>query len=241
MPSTEHYDPHGQSLLDYLHGDTAAVITIHSAGGQRADVPVAIFFRAPAAFPLEAEGLALCRGRTLDIGAGSGVHALALQARGLEVVALDFLPACVAVMRARGVRDAQQADIHIYAAAPFDTLLSLMNGLSLVRDLAGLQPFLSNLRRLVKPGGQFLVDSTDLRKTGRPQSAAMVAAATRAGRYFGEADLQLEYRGRRGAPFTQLYVDAATLAEHAHAAGWSCEIVVQEETGRYLARLEPQG
>src|SRR5437762_1824951 len=83
-----------------------------------------------------------CRGRTLDIGAGSGVHALALQARGLEVVAIDFLPACVEVMRARGVRDAQQADIQTYAAAPFDTLLSLMNGLSLVRALAGLQPFL---------------------------------------------------------------------------------------------------
>jgi SAM-dependent methyltransferase len=241
VTTTEHYDPHGQSLLDYLHGDTAAVITIHSAGGQRADVPVQIFFRAPDAFPLEARALELCRGRTLDIGAGAGIHALALQARGLEVVAIDFLPACVEVMRARGVGDAQQADIHTYEAAPFDTLISLMNGLAMVRGLAGLRPFLSSLRRLVKPGGQFLVDSTDLRKTGRPQSAAMVEAATRAGRYFGEADLQLEYQGRRGAPFTQLYVDAGTLSEHARLAGWSCEIVVQEETGRYLARLEPQG
>jgi 2-polyprenyl-3-methyl-5-hydroxy-6-metoxy-1,4-benzoquinol methylase len=239
VPSTEHYDPHGQSLLDYLHGDTAAVITIHSAGGQRADVPVQIFFRAPDAFPIEAKALELCRGRTLEIGAGSGVHALALEARGLEVVAIDFLPACVEVMRARGVRNAQQADIHIYEAAPFDTLLSLMNGLAMVRDLAGLQPFLTRLRRLVKPDGQFLIDSTDLRKTGRPQSAAMVAAATRAGRYFGEADLQLEYKGHRGAPFTQLYVDADTLMEHAHAAGWDCEIIVQEELGRYLARLLP--
>jgi SAM-dependent methyltransferase len=239
VTSTEHYDPHGQSLLDYQHGDTAAVITIHSAGGQRADMPVSIFFRAADAFPLEAKAIELCRGRTLEIGAGAGMHALALEARGLEVVAIDFLPACVEVMRARGVRNAQQADIHTYEAAPFDTLLALMNGLALVRNLAGLQPFLKRLRQLVKPGGQFLVDSTDLRKTGRPQSAAMVEAATRAGRYFGEADLQLEYKGRRGAPFTQLYVDAVTLMEHARVAGWDCEIIVQEEMGRYLARLEP--
>lgn len=236
--TTEHYDPHGESLLDYLDGDMSAVITIHSAGGQRTDVPVSIFFRAPDMFPLEARALELCRGRVLDFGAGAGVHTLALQTRGLEVVALDLLPTCVAVMRRRGVRDARCASIHTFTSEPFDTLLSLMNGLSLVRDLSGLQPFLVNLKRLLKPGGQFLVDSTDLRLTGRPQSAAMVAAAERAGRYFGEADLQLEYKGRRSAPFTQLYVDAATLTTHARAAGWTCEIIEQEATGRYLAKLE---
>jgi SAM-dependent methyltransferase len=236
--TTEHYEPHGQSLLDYLNGDTGAVITIHSAGGHTTDVPVSIFFRAPDMFPLEARALELCRGRVLDFGAGAGIHTLALEARGLEVVALDFLPACVAVMRARGVRDARCASIDTFMAEPFDTLLSLMNGLSLVRSLRGLQPFLVNLRRLLKPGGQLLVDSTDLRLTGRPQSAAMVAAAERTGRYFGEADLQLEYKGRRGAPFTQLHVDAATLTTHARAAGWVCEILEQEATGRYLARLE---
>ncbi|MFL6209629.1 MAG: class I SAM-dependent methyltransferase [Pyrinomonadaceae bacterium] len=238
MTDTEHYNPHGQSLLDYQHGDTDAFTTVHSAGGLTTDVPVGLFFRAPDMFPLEQKALELCRGRVLDIGAGAGSHALALQARGLEVVALDFLPECVAVMRERGVREAVQADIHTFAAAPFDTLLSLMNGLALVRDLNGLQPFLASLRRLLKPSGQFLVDSVDLRRTGRPQSAAMVEAATRAGRYFGEADLQLEYKGRRGTPFTQLYVNANTLTEHAQAAGWVCEIVQQEATGRYLARLE---
>jgi len=241
MTKTEHYQPHGQSLLDYLRGDTEAVIHVHSDGGQRTDVPVSIFFREPDHFPLELQAIELCRGRVLDIGAGSGCHTLALEARGLEVVAIDFLPECVAVMRARGVRAAQQGDIHTFASEPFDTLLSLMNGLALVRDLRGLQPFLTRLRRLLKPGGQFLVDSCDLRKTGRPQSQATVEARRRDGRYFGESDLQLEYKGRRGAPFTQLCVDADTLNAHAQAAGWSCEIVVPEATGRYLARLEPQG
>jgi 2-polyprenyl-3-methyl-5-hydroxy-6-metoxy-1,4-benzoquinol methylase len=237
VTSTDHYNPHGQSLLDYLHGDTEAVITVHSAGGQTTVVPVKIFFRAAAEFPLEAAALDLCRGRVLDIGAGAGSHALALAARGLEVVAIDFLPECVEVMRARGVRAAETADIRTFTAAPFDTLLSLMNGIAMVGDLRGLQPFLRSLRRLLKPGGQFLVDSTDLRRTGRAQSAAVVAARAEDGRYFGESDLQLEYKGRRGTPFTQLHVDADTLCEHARAAGWACEIVVQEETGRYLARL----
>jgi SAM-dependent methyltransferase len=241
VTDTEHYNPHGQSLVDYQRGDTDAFTTVHSAGGLTTDVPVGLFFRAPDMFPLEQKALELCRGRVLDIGAGAGSHALALQARGLEVIALDFLPECVAVMRARGVKEAVQADIYTFAAAPFDTLLSLMNGLALVRDLNGLQPFFASLRRLLKPGGQFLVDSVDLRRTGRPQSAAMVEAATRAGRYFGEADLQLEYKGRRGTPFTQLYIDADTLAQHAQAAGWACEIVEQEATGRYLARLEVKG
>ncbi len=240
MSDTNHYNPHGQSLLDYQRGDTAAVITVHSEGGQTTDVPVSLFFRTLDMFPLERTAVELCRGRVLDIGAGAGCHSLALQARGLPVVAIDFLPECVEVMRARGVLAAQQADIHTFEAEPFDTLLSMMNGLALVRDLAGLQPFLHNLRRLLKPDGQFLADSVDIRRTGRAQSAAIVQTRERTGRYFGESDLQMEYKGRRGTPFSQLYVDAETLTEHARQAGWTCEVVEQEATGRYLARLTPR-
>ena len=78
MTKTEHYEPHGQSLLDYLHGEAQAVITVHSDGGQRTDVPVQLFFREPDHFPLELQAIELCRGRVLDIGAGAGWATLAV-------------------------------------------------------------------------------------------------------------------------------------------------------------------
>ena len=47
----------------------------------------------------EEAALDLCRGRTLDVGAGAGCHSLILQERGLDVVAIDVAPEAVEVMR----------------------------------------------------------------------------------------------------------------------------------------------
>lgn len=235
---TDHYNLHGVSLLDYFNGDTSAKIAVYGELVPRREVPVHIFFREPADFPtLEKKAIEMCRGRVLDIGAGAGCHTLALQDRGLSVLAIDFLPECVEVMKGRGVREAQCANIHTFQAASFDTLLSLMNGTAMVRDIAGLQPFLRQIRRLLKPGGQFLVDSTDMRQVAAPGIQAYLEEKRNRGEYFGEMNLQLEYKGRSGAPFTQLYVDAETLSVHASQAGWACEIVERDESGRYLARL----
>lgn len=238
MTKTEHYNPHGISLLDFHNGDREAVISVIDDLGQRFEVPVRLFFRGWAELPaLERAALDLCRGRVLEIGAGSGGQTLILQERGLSVCALDFLAECVEVMRRRGVREAVQADIHTFESAErFDTLLSLMNGIAMVGGLDGLQPFLKSIRRLLKPGGQFLFDSTDLRLTSKPQLGALLKKREQQGRYFGEQDLQLEYKSRPGTPFTQLCVDAETMAAHAAQAGWSCEIITRDEC-RYLARL----
>ncbi len=93
--NTDHYDPHGQSLIDYLDGASEAFVTVYDERREPCRVPVSLFFREPDAFPpLERTALDLCRGRVLDIGAGAGCHALALQERGLDVVAIDFLSHC---------------------------------------------------------------------------------------------------------------------------------------------------
>ena len=236
--STDHYNPHGVSLLDYLNGDTSTPIIVYGELVERREVPVQLFFREPADFPLlEKKAIELCRGHVLDIGAGAGCHSLALQERGHQVCAIDFLPECVEVMKKRDVREAHCANIHTFEAEPFDTLFSMMNGTAVVRDLPGLQPFLKSVRRLLKPGGQFLVDSTDMRQVAAPGIQAYLEKKRDQGEYFGEMHLQLEYKGRRGTPFTQLFVDAETLSEHASQSGWACEIVERDESGRYLARL----
>jgi 2-polyprenyl-3-methyl-5-hydroxy-6-metoxy-1,4-benzoquinol methylase len=233
----DYYNLHGISLLDFLNGDTSATILIHNDSGEQIPVPVSLFFRNPADWPLDKKAIELSRGRVLDLGAGSGGHSLALQERGLNVVAIDFLPECVEVMKRRGVKQARHVDIFAFEADPFDTIISMMNGLALVEGLGGLQAFLKRLERLLKPGGQFLVDSTDLKLAATPERRSKLEQKIKEGRYYGEMELRMEYKGRKGPHFLQLYIDPETLAEQASAIGWRSEVILMEESGRFLARL----
>jgi hypothetical protein len=49
--------------------------------------------------------------------------------------------------------------------------------------------------------------------------------------------MQIEFAGVRGPFCGWLHVDRQTLAEHAARAGWTCETVLEQESGDYLARL----
>ena len=51
---------------------------------------------------LERTALQMATGQILDVGAGSGCHALALQDMGKEVCAIDISPLSVEVMKQRG-------------------------------------------------------------------------------------------------------------------------------------------
>lgn len=226
---------HGQSLWDFFTGDATATITVHSDLGEHDALPVAGWFRQPTE-GADAAALMFARGRVLDAGAGTGIHSLALQARGLEVCAIDFVPEAVEIMRARGVHDARRADLLTFAGGPgpFDTILVLANGSGLAETLEGLRRLFAAFDRLLAPGGQVLMDSCDLRAPGRSMTRPD-------GRYLGEIEFWLEYRGETGMPFQQLYVDPVTLAERAEPAGWRCEVVWQGEGGGYLARLTRRG
>jgi len=221
--------PHGESLRDYAGGDTNATIVLYSDLGEREELAVAGWFRDPSS-PVEQAALALCRGRVLDAGAGTGIHTLVLQARGLEVTAIDFVPEAVEIMRRRGVRDARRANLLGFRDGPFDTILLFANGAGLAETVDGLDRLFAAFARLLRPGGQVLLDSTDLLAQGHPRTRDD-------GRYIGELEFQIEYKGEKAPPFRQLYVDAGTLADRAAGGGWACEIVSRAKAGHYLARL----
>lgn len=60
---------------------------------------------------LERTALQLATGKILDVGAGSGCHALALQEMDKEVCAIDISPLSVEVMKQRGVNDARLVNL----------------------------------------------------------------------------------------------------------------------------------
>lgn len=232
--------PHVQALRDYAAGRREATLRLRSSLGEDDEVPAALFFREPHEFlPFERFALELARGRVADLGAGTGVHTLALQERGFEVTAVEWLPELVEIQRARGVRDARQADFLHWSGPPVDTVLMLMNGLGPVGTLRGLDRFLRHAHALVVPGGQLLADSSEALPSGGvdPRDAERWPPTPDA--YPGEAWIELEYEGRRGLPFRELYVDMETLVERAETAGWRCQIAFEGEAGGYLARLVP--
>jgi SAM-dependent methyltransferase len=234
------WKPHQAAMRAYHRGRRDATIVVYD-DFQRDVVPVSYFFRGPDQFPpLERVALDLCRGRVLDVGAGAGCHSLALQDRGLEVTAIDVLPGLVEILRERGVHDARQASWMDVDAGTFDTVFMMMNGLGLAETLEGLRRFLRDARRLLQPGGQILADSTDVRTRMDPEAARNGRLQRPDGRYIGELHFQIEFEGRKGNPFGQLYIDPDTLTRFTQEAGWGCEVVFPpDEYGNYLVRLTP--
>ncbi len=239
---TDAMELYGEALRDLFNGDLSTRITVHRDDGLTDPMPMAAFFCKPADFSiLEQTALKLCRGDVLDIGAGAGRHSLALQERGLSVWAIDVSPQAVAIMRERGVQQVRCIDVFELDGRRFDTLLMLMHGIGLVRDLPGLDRFLRHVHKLIKPGGQIVLDSLDVRCTEDPRHLAYQETNRRTGHYFGEIRMQFEYQGRTGPVFSWLHVDPQTLTTHAQEAGWRCQVICQEENGDYLTQLVPAG
>ena len=231
---------YGSAILDYFNGDIGHSLFAVDELGRKAEVPVKLFFREFDDFPeWEKRAVELALGNVLDIGAGAGRHSLVLQERGLAVSAIDIVPECVEVMKRRGVREALCADVLEFDGGPFETLMGVMNGLTMVQTLERLPAFLRGIRRLISSHGQFLVDSTDLRCSSDAALKTLIEKKVRAGSYFGELTARLEYKNRTGTLFRELFVDPETLRDFALDAGWNCEVVIRQDNGRYLARLTP--
>lgn len=213
---------------------------MHADEGDPDPMPVSLFFRSREELrAADREALAWARGKILDGGAGVGAMALILQEEGHSVTAVEVIPEGVDIMRDRGVVDARAARLEdLPPGETFDTVLLLMNGTALAGTLGGFPDLLRTLERLLAPRGQVLLDSTDLIQD-RERNGSAEAAVEWEGEYPGELHYQMEYRGRRGAPFPQLFLDPETLSSVATEAGWSVQVVWEGEDGEYLARLVP--
>ena len=234
----EAMQPFGRALLAYFEGEHDAELTVLRDDGRDSVIPMSHFFRDQSFTRIDERAMDLCRDHVLDVGAGSGLHSLVLQERGLQVTAIDISPLAVGVMKRRGVLDVRCADIFDFGEGGYDTLLMMDHGIGVVENMKGLDAFLSPVHDLLLPGGRVILDSIDVRMTGHDDgNLSYQEANRRAGRYFGEIRMRLGFRGQTGPSCGFLHVDAHTLGERARLAGLDYEVVLQEDDGNYLAVL----
>lgn len=229
-------DPMGRAIADYYATGKAGKLRVLSSMFDEDEIPVGQLFRSLKEMPvLERTALEMARGKVLDVGAGSGCHALALQGAGKTVTAIDISPLSVEVMQQRGIAAFARDFFDEGFTGPFDTILMLMNGSGIIGKAERLPWFFRRLKQLLAPGGCLLMDSSDLRYLYENEDGSFDIDLN-AG-YYGEVDFRMLYNKVEGEPFDWLYVDFETLAYYAALSGFRAEKVREGRHYDYLARI----
>lgn len=225
----------GQAILDYQIQKTPVFVNTCTDITDWDELEIAYFFRTYKAMPkLEQKALDKCTGKVLDVGCGAGSHALYLQQKGVDVTAIDISAHAVETAKKRGVKQAFQQDL-MTVSGKFDTILLLMNGTGIFQTLAQTSAYLQKLKLLLNPGGQILIDSSDLIYLFDEDEDGSKWIPYD-GKYYGELNFTLQYKNQEES-FPWLYLDFNTLQRACLANELSCELIAEGENYDYLARI----
>lgn len=229
-------DPMGQAIYDYYNGNKVGKLRVLSSQFDEDEIPVKELFRDFDSMPyIEQVALRMSEGSILNVGAGSGCHSLALKKMGKQSKAIDISPISVAIMKDQGI-DAEQINLYDESfTEQFDTMLFLMNGSGIIGTLENMGNFFNRVRKMLKPGGMILMDSSDLRYLFEEEDGSYMIDL--ADGYYGQVDFQMAYKECMGEPFDWLYIDFDTLAYYAEQNGFKAEIVAEGDHYDYLAKL----
>lgn len=231
-------DLFGKAIFDFYTKNSPEDIITETSISEEDEMSVEYLFRSYNEMPkIEQKALQLAQGKTLDVGCGAGSHALSLQnERNLDVTAIDISEKAIETTVLRGVKNAEVKNILDFEGEKFDTILVLMNGTGIFGKLKNCNTYLSKLKSLLNPGGQILIDSSDI--------IYMFDEDEDGGKwipsendYYGELTFTLSYKGEKEETFDWLYLDYNTLQNAAIANGLKCELILEGEHYDYLAKL----
>ena len=227
----------GAAILDYQTKGKAGKLSILSSMFEEDEMPVKHLFRNLEEMPmLEQKALSLAKGKVLDVGAGAGCHALALQAQSIAVKAIDISPLSCEAMELRGVMDAECINLFDeHLETGFDTILLLMNGTGIAGKIENLPALFNRLKALLNKGGQILIDSSDIKYIYENEDGSFDINLNAA--YYGEVVYQMDYKDVKGDSFDWLYVDFPLLKSIAESCGLHGELIAEGEHYDYLARF----
>jgi SAM-dependent methyltransferase len=231
-------DLFGKAMYDFQTNNSPENIITETSISEEDEMSIDYLFRSYNEMPkLEQKALQLAFGKTLDVGCGAGSHSLSLQNdRNLDVTSIDISEKAIATCKLRGITNAKVQNILDFDREKFDTIILLMNGVGIFGKLDNCNKYLSKLKSLLNPGGQILLDSSDIiYMFDEDEDGGKWIPSNN--NYYGELVFNISYKGEKEEPFDWLYLDYNTLQNAAIANGLKCELLLEGEHYDYLARL----
>jgi 2-polyprenyl-3-methyl-5-hydroxy-6-metoxy-1,4-benzoquinol methylase len=231
-------DLFGKAILDFQTNNSPEDLITETTISEEDEMSVAYLFRSYDEMPnLEQKALQLAEGRILDVGCGAGSHSLTLQNdRNLDVTSIDISANAIQACTLRGLKKAKVQDVMTLENEKFDTILLLMNGAGMCGKLKNIPNFLLKLKSLLNPGGQILLDSSDIiyMFDDDEDGGKWIPSNNN---YYGEIIFNISYKGEKEKPFDWMFIDYNTLQNAAFANGLHCELILEGEHYDYLAKL----
>ena len=231
-------DLFGQAILDYQTNNSPEDLITETTISEEDEMSVAYLFRSHDEMPLmEQKALELAKGKVLDVGCGAGSHSLYLQnERNLHVTSIDISTNAIQACTLRGLKNAQVQDVMTLEDEKYDTILLLMNGAGMCGKLKNIPNFLLKLKSLLLPGGQILLDSSDIiyMFDDDEDGGKWIPSANH---YYGEIVFNISYKGEKEKPFDWMFIDYNTLQNAALDNGLQCQLILEGEHYDYLAKL----
>lgn len=231
-------DLFGKAILDFQTNNSPEDLITETTISEEDEMSVAYLFRSYDEMPLmEQKALQLAKGKILDVGCGAGSHSLSLQnERNLDVTSIDISPNAIQACTLRGLKKAKVQDVMALENEKYDTILLLMNGAGMCGKLKNIPNFLLKLKSLLNPGGQILLDSSDIiyMFDDDEDGGKWIPSQNE---YYGEIVFNISYKGEKEKPFDWMFIDYNTLQNAALDNGFQCELILEGEHFDYLAKL----
>jgi SAM-dependent methyltransferase len=219
----------GLIFWDYLHHKESLGITERNDGFIEAEDPQIWFSKYDEWLDVEKKAMGYVKGRTvLDIGCGTGRHALYLQKeRGFDVLGIDTSPLAIKICKLQGLNKAKVQSITQFTVNAvrrnyysFDTVLMLGNNFGLFESFSRARWLLRKFYKMTSNDASIIAQSIDPYKKTREHAHIRYYKMNRMkGRMPGQSRMRIRYKNYKGRWFDYLFVSKEEMESIVNGTG----------------------
>lgn len=174
--------------------------------------------------------------KVLDIGCGTGRHALYLQGKRIDVTGMDNSPLAIKVCKKRGLKKAKVLSIEQIngKTGKFDVFLMMCNNFGLFGTDKKAKRLLKRFYKLSSPGARIITESYD---SNTPVFRSYRAFNKKKKRHPGSFRIKLAYGAYESGWMDYIRVSPKELKEILKGTGWQVSKIFPTKYYSYVAVL----